>query len=324
MPSLQNINKQLERLIPVTTPLAVALGFFFPGFFIHFRPFVILLFGVMTFSGALKLKAAEMGNVVKSPLPIIVFFVSAHIIMPVAVLLSSSIVFSDTDIITGFVLMFAGPTAVSSFIWILIFKGDKALGLTLILLDTILAPLVVPGTLSILLGKTVSMDMSGMAISLMLMVVVPTIIGVSVNEAGKGKVPSVISPYLDPFSKICLILVIAANASPVAPKIQLANPIVWQTAVVCILMIIFGFALMFAVGLLFKIKGGKGISLLIGGGLRNNSASMTLAVTFFPETVALPIIISLITQQTVTAVVGKILTRKDKYLPLKTPSSHEA
>jgi len=306
----QGINKQLERLIPITTPTAVIMGFFFPDIFINLRPFVILLFGIMTFSGALKLKAAEMGNAIKNPLPIIMFFIFSHVIMPLAAIFSSSIVFSDADIVTGFVLLFAGPTAVSGFFWILIFKGDKALGLALILLDTILAPLVVPGTLSILLGKTVTMDTSGMAISLMLMVVVPTIIGISVNEISKGKAPAVISPYLDTFSKICLFLVIAANASPVAPKIQLNNPLVWQTVIVCVLMIIFGFALIYAIVLLINCKGSKGISLIIGGGLRNNSATMTLAVNFFPEHVALPIIMSLITQQTIAAFAGKLITRK--------------
>ena len=311
MTLLQNINSKLERLIPITTPMAIALGFLFPGIFIHLRPFVIFLFGVMTFSGALKLRAKELGTAVRNPIPVIVFFISAHIIMPVIAKLASSFVFNDENIITGFVLVFASPAAVSGFFWVMIFKGDKALGLAIILLDTMLAPIVVPGTLSILLGQTITMDMTNIAISLFLMVVLPTILGVGTNEISKGKVPSAICPFIDPISKICLILVIAANASPVAPNIRLNDPLSWLTAAICIGLIIFGFVMIYLLDLLFKVRKDKRISLILLGGLRNNSASMTIAVTFFASpAVSLPVIMSLIFQQTIAAIAGKLITRK--------------
>jgi predicted Na+-dependent transporter len=82
-------------------------------------------------------------------------------------------------------------------------------------LDTIAAPFLVPGTLSLLCGAKVALDMTGMAVSLVLIVVIPTILGVAINEASRGKIPARISPYFNPFSKICLMLVIAANASAV-------------------------------------------------------------------------------------------------------------
>ncbi|MDR2964383.1 MAG: bile acid:sodium symporter family protein [Treponema sp.] len=307
----QNINRQLERLIPITTPAGIILGFLLPAVFINLRPLVPLLFGIMTFSGALKLKAAEMGASVKNPIPIALFFISAHIIMPVVSKLLVSLFIDDENILTGFILVFASPTAVSSFFWVMIFKGDKALGLTLILLDTMLAPIVVPGTLFILLGKTVAMDMTGIAISLFLMVVLPTILGVGTNEISRGKVPSIISPYLDPVSKICLILVIAANASPLASKIQFNDPLVWLTAIICIALIVIGFIIIYLFDILFKFKKDKGISLILMGGLRNNSAAMTIAVTFFANAaVSLPVIMSLIFQQTIAAFVGKLISKR--------------
>jgi len=304
------INRYLDRLIPITTPLAVALGLFFPDVFIHLRPYVIWLFGVITFSGALKLTASELGAAVRSPVPILLFFFTSHIIMPLIALSSSSVVFNDSDIITGFVLLFAGPTAVSGFIWVTIFKGDKALGLTFILLDTLLAPLVVPVTLYILMGAKVGMDMTGIAVSLLFMVVVPTIIGVSLNETSKGKIPSVICPSLDPLSKICLMLVIAANSSAVAPIVQFTNPLVWGIAALCIFLTTTGFLLAKLNGIIGKCNDKKTTSLVIAGGLRNNSAVMTIAVAFFPETAVLPTLLSIIIQQTIAAIMGKLIIAK--------------
>jgi len=321
---LNKINLALNRLIPVTTPAAVALGLIFPFIFIRLRPLVILLFGIMTFSGALKLTARELGNTIKSPVPIILFFITSHVIMPLAAFASSSLIIPNQDIIAGFVLLFAGPTAVSGFIWVMIFKGDKALSLTFILLDTILAPVVVPATLSVIIGESISMDMSGIAVSLIFMVVVPTIIAVSINEFSKGKIPGTICPFIEPFAKICLILVIAANSSVIAPDINLNDPVFWIAAALCIVLTVVGFLLAKLNGVIgkraFKLTGAvndsgsgeKATSLIIAGGLRNNSAVMTIAVTFFPEAAVIPTLLSIIFQQIITAIMGKVLIKKNE------------
>ena len=307
---LYKIDSFLDRFIPLTTPLAVALGLFLPGVFIIFRPFVILLFAVMTFSGALKLTASQLGNAAKNPILILLFFFTSHVLMPLAALGSSSLIFTNKEIITGFILLFAGPTAVSGFIWVTIFKGDKALGLTLILLDTILAPLVVPATLFIFAGAKTTMDMSGIAISLIFMVVVPTILGVLLNETSRGKIPSAICPVLNPLAKICLMLVIAANSSAIAHVIKFNDPLVWAVAALCVVLTSLGFLLAKLNRIAAKCEKEKEISLVFAGGLRNNSAVMTIAVTFFPEAAVLPAVLSIVFQQIVTAIMGKLIIKK--------------
>ncbi|MDR0301096.1 MAG: hypothetical protein LBI04_02150, partial [Treponema sp.] len=275
-------NHYLERLIPVTTPFSIVIGFLLPSVFVVLRPYVPLLFGIMTFSGALKLRAAELGKSVRSPAPILLFFAAAHVLMPSAAMLISSLFFANNDVVSGFVLLFSGPTAVSGFIWVLILKGDMALCLTLILLDTLLAPFVVPGSIAVLMGAKTAMDMSGIALSLLFMVVIPTIIAVTVNETSKGKVPALICPYFDPFAKICLMLVIATNASIIAPALDLTDPLIWQVAILVIALTSAGFALTKLITVIGKCRPPKDITLIISGGLRNNSAVMTIAVTFFP------------------------------------------
>jgi tagaturonate reductase len=308
----KKINYYFERWIPVTTPLSIALGFILPSFFIHLRPFVPWLFGIMTFSGALKLKATELGAAVKSPLPILLFFISAHVFMPVIAMLSSSLFFIDPDVTAGFVLLFAGPTAVSGFIWVSILRGDLALCLTLILLDTLLAPLVVPGSVSFLMSAKVAMDISGIAVSLVFMIVIPTIIGVTLNETSKGKIPSSICPYLDPVAKICLMLVIAANASIVAPTVKFNDPLIWKVAALVITLTFFGFALIKFVTVIGRCRYPKDITMIISAGLRNNSAVMTIAVTFFPQAAVLPTLVSIIVQQSIMAIAGKLFAKNEK------------
>jgi len=307
---LLKLNNVMDRFIPVMTPLSVALGLFLPSVFLPLRPYVILLFSIMTFSGSLKLTAIELGAAVKSPAPILLFFFSSHILMPLAALFSSSVFFNNPDVIAGFILLFAGPTAVSGFIWSAIFSGDKALGLSLILLDTLLAPLIVPLTLSLLLGTKVAMDMSGIAVSLIFMVVVPTIIGVALNETSKGAIPKKICPCLDPLAKFCLMLVISANSAAIAHVIRFNDPLVWGVALLCVVLTIAGFLLARLNGIAARCNYEKSAALIIAGGLKNNSAVMTIAVTFFPEAAVLPTLMSIILQQTIAATIGKFLIRR--------------
>jgi predicted Na+-dependent transporter len=307
------VNRQLERLMPALTPLGIVLGFFLSGIFIHLRPFVPWLFGLMTLAGALKLKVTEFGNTIRSPVPILAFFVSTHVLMPYCAMLAASrFLGGNTDTVTGFILLFAGPIGVSSFIWVSIFRGDKALCLTLILLDTLLAPLLVPGTVSLLMGAKVAMDMSGIAVSLVLMVVIPTIIGVTLNEISREKIPALVCPYLNPVSKICLMLVIAANTSPVAQTIQLDNPEVWKIAGMCIVLSAGGFIVSKFSAITIRCNPEKSVAMFFCGGLRNISAVTTIAVTFFPESAALPALLGIIFQQTISAVMGKLLTNEAK------------
>jgi len=308
----QNANRFLERMLPVTTPLGIVLGLLLPSVFSHLRPLVPWLFGVMTFSGALKLRTREFGAVIKSPSPIFLFFIAAHILMPAAAMFASSLFYDNIDIVTGFVLLFSGPTAVSGFIWVSILKGDMALCLTLILLDTLFAPLVVPGTVSILMGTKAEMDMSGIALSLLFMVVIPTIIGVAINEASEKKIPNIICPFLDPIAKICLLLVIAANASPLASWIKFNDLLIWKTAALCIALTTAAFLFAKLAAIAGKCRSPKDITMIISGGLRNNSAVMTIAVAFFPEAAALPTLLSIVFQQTIAAVMGKVLVKKIK------------
>jgi len=317
MPSSQGINvfflklnNVMDSFIPILTPLSVALGLFLPNVFLPLRPHVILLFAVMTFSGSLKLTAVELGIAVKSPVPILLFFFSSHILMPTAALFSSSVFFNSPDVVAGFILLFTGPTAVSGFIWAAIFNGDKALGLSLILLDTLLAPLIVPVTLSVFLGTKIAMDMSGIAISLIFMVVVPTIIGVALNETSKGVIPQKICPYLDPLAKFCLMLVIAANSAAIAHVIRFNDPLVWGVTLLCVVLTIAGFLLARLNGIAARCNYEKSTALVIAGGLKNNSAVMTIAVTFFPEAAVLPTLMSIILQQTIAATIGKFIIRR--------------
>ncbi|MDR2747464.1 MAG: bile acid:sodium symporter [Treponema sp.] len=302
------LNARLERLMPVLAPAGVVLGFLLPSVFIRLRPFIPWIFGVMTLSGAIRLKAREFGLVLRDPLPIAVIFFSSHLVMPVAAFLVSTLIFRENGgIIAGYVLVYSVPTAVSGFIWVNMYRGDNALALALILIATVAAPFITPLTMSALLGTRVALDMSGIALSLVMMVVVPTVIGIGTNELSRGIIPRIISPFLNPTAKLCLILVIAANAAAVAPRVRLNDPQVWLIAAVCILFAAIAYCLSRLIGLLCRLSPEKQVTVFFSTGLRNISAAATIAIEFFPEQAALPALLGIVFQQTMAALMGRLL-----------------
>ena len=305
------VNLFLSRALPLLTPLGVALGVFFPEVFTRLRPSVFWLFATITLSGSLTISTRDLGKTITSPFPIFIFIFTVRIIMPLIVFFISRLIFKgDQNTIAGYILVYAVPTAVLGFVWTSIFKGDPALSLALILLDTLLAPLVVPGTIKLLLGTSISLDMTGMIISLILMVVIPTILGVTFNELSRGKIPAMINPYLSPFSKICMVMVIAANSAAVAPQIRLDNPRLWIITAATIGFTVFGFVFAKFTSIISKLDNKKHISLFFASSLRNTSAAMTLGTQFFPPAAALPAILGIVFQQTTASIMGRIFLGK--------------
>ena len=304
---------KVSRIMPLLPPLGLILGFFLPGVFIHLHPVVPWFLGLVTFSGAMGLRVSEFGDTIRNPLPMIIFFVFVRLIMPLYVLFFSSFIFSgDSDIIAGFILFYSGPSAISGFIWISAFRGDKALGLSLILLDTLLSPLIMPGTISILIGTRVAVNSSAIMSTLFFMVVIPTIIGVTLNETSRGKIPAQISPYLNPFIKTSLVLIIAANTSSVLSSIQLNDLKIWKIMGMCIFFLVSSLILAKLFASVFRISFEKIIGLAIPAGQRNMAAAITIATGFFPESVALPALINILFQHLVASLMGKLLFKQNK------------
>ncbi len=305
------LNALLEAAMPIITPTGVILGFLFPGVFIGFRPFIPVLFGLITLSGALKLKARDLGTAAASPIPVLGFFAAAHVAMPLLALgVSRLLLPSDTDAAAGFVLLYSAPTAVAGFIWVSLHRGDEALALALILLDTLAAPFVMPFTTSALLGTSIRLDGRAMAASLALMVLLPTMLGVALNEASRGRIPRAVRPYLAPLSKLFLAVVIAANSAAVAPTVDFSQPRVWAVGAIGIGLTSAAFVLGKTLGLVPGIGPARRRGLVFTVGMRNISAVATIAIAFFPEAAALPAILGMFFQQTLAAVFGRILLGK--------------
>lgn len=310
---LRRANGILERCMPILTPLGVALGLIFPSWFFWMKGASTWLFAFLTLVSAMGVSIRSFERVIQHPLPIAVFALNTYILIPLIVWALSTLFFHTGETETGYILLFCIPTAVVATVWCGIYQGNVALSLTILVIATCLAPVITPFSVRLLAGTRVELDVSGMIVSLLLMVVLPSVAGVLINTLTRGHCNDHVSPCLKPFSKIALLFVIAINASQVADRIiEDASWAYVPEVLSALLFSSIGFFLSYGVSRLFRLSHEDTISVTYASAMRNISAALVLAINFFPPGAAIPVICGIVIQQSTCAVVSAILFGRRK------------
>ncbi|MCP8968617.1 bile acid:sodium symporter family protein [Ectobacillus ponti] len=307
------VNRMLERLMPVMTPASVLIGVMAAAHLKGYAYLVPWIFAFMTFAGSLSSSFGALGRSLSRPLPLMAALFILHVAMPLWAWGVGHVAFAgDAYTITGLVLAVVIPTGITSFIWVSIYKGNLGFTLSLILIDTFLSPFLVPYSISLLAGEKVAMDTWGIMKGLLIMVVVPSVLGMLLHEVTKGKVKQTLAPKLAPISKLGLATVVMINSSVVAPYLEKVDGKLLFTAAIVFVVAASGYALSWGVGMLFKWERADVAALLFTGGMRNISAGAVVAVHYFPAAVAVPVVIGMLFQQVLASLYGRLLHEADK------------
>lgn len=307
------LNKKFEKIMAFITPTAVLIALIFGKYFVPLKPLVNILFGLMTFFGAMKISAEDMKAAFKKPLFIVAYVIASFLIMPLFAQLISKTLFSNSIIVgSGYNLVRAVPTAVVGSVWATMFNGNLAVSLAILLIDTLLAPAITPFMLKIYTGTAVQLDTFGMMKSLCFMVVIPFILGIIFNHFFKKQIKETIGPITNPISKILFFVEIIINVSQVSQRI--VSEASWDYALVIVaalILSILGFIIGHVVSRVMRLQKKEDVSITFAVALRNTNAALVLAIGFLPELAALPIIFSIVIQQTLAAIMGKVIFKEN-------------
>ena len=183
--------------MPYFIPVSVVIGVIISDYIVDFAWLIPWIFAFMTFAGSLNSNFASFKDAVLHPLPIFVIMFILHIVMPLLALGIGHLVFPGEMLtITGLVLAMAIPTGITSFVWVTVAKGNNLLALAVILIGALLSPVIVPLTLHLLVDETVEINALGMMIGLLWTIVIPSIVGMILNQMTKGKVVDILSARL--------------------------------------------------------------------------------------------------------------------------------
>lgn len=307
---LQRMNKQLEKIMPLITPTGVVLGVLLSAYLKDFSFLIPWIFAFMTFAGSLSSNFKSLKEALVHPFPIFIAMLILHVFMPIWAWGIGHVAFNgDMYTITGLVLAMVIPTGVTSFIWVSIYKGNLPMTLSIILIDTLLSPLIVPLTLELFIGQKVELDTIAIMKGLLSMIVIPSVLGMFLNEITKGKIEDQLGTKLAPFSKISLGFVVMLNGAIVAPYLRHIDLKLVSITLLVLFMALTGYLFSFLIGRLIKSDRDTVVSLTFTGGMRNISAGAVIAVSYFPAAVAVPVVVGMLFQQVLASVNGHFLNQ---------------
>lgn len=308
MSPLEKLDAFLGKHMAVLIVAFVLVGITFPDIFSPINDYTMALFAFMTFANSLGGGFREMADVARRPLPVVVIFAILHVVMPLLALAAGKLLFPEAPLFTtGLVLEYAIPTGVASLLWVSIGRGNTSMCLSVVLLDTLLAPFVIPLTLRVLLGSVVEMDTASMVGDLMIMVAIPALLAMTLFQMTRGRVAATVKPRLAPFAKLTMLVLVLANATGCAPFLRDITPTLVKLICAVFALCLLGFFLGYQAARLLKADFPTAVTMSLNSGIRNIAAGSVLAIAYFPGDVLFPVAFSPLFLQATTAVIVKIL-----------------
>lgn len=301
----------------VVVPACVALGVVLPQLLLPVKPCIPVLFAIMTFQNSLGNEAQAMRKALMHPLALVLILLTVHVAMPLVTFGASTLIFgAGSPTVVGVVLEYSVPIGASTVMWIAMFSGDLALGLSALLISTLAAPFTIPLTLKLLVGKTVQIDALGMIGDMLFMIALPALAATILNELSHGWAKQTLQPATMPVSRILLPIIVGTNATGVADylhnlDLRLVGIIVFMLAF-AVLSLVVGLLL---ARLLAKSRA-EFVATAFSCGIRNVSAGAVLASQYFGPEVMFPAVIGTLFQQFLAALFGRLMERTLERSPL--------
>lgn len=304
------IDKAIGRHMIWMILTALAIGILFPDTFSPIRAYAAALMALITFCSSLSGSFRQIGHILLHPLPAFVILFLLHVVMPVIGLVAGRIFLpNDPLFMTGIVLQLSISSAVSALMWVSTFGGNFPLCLAVILLDTLLSPIIIPLMLRILIGSVVQLDVPAMMWDLVIMVAIPAMLAMLLNQSTHGWAGETLKPRLALVSKAALFVLVMANATGCAPYLRHLNGTLVLVIVLISVLCLTGFFMGFLCARLLKMDFPTTSTVTISSGMRNNSIGIVLAAEFFPPDVIFPVSLAPLFSQLTTSIVVRLLAR---------------
>lgn len=298
-------NKWVSRRLFLFTMAGLLGGYFFPiTNSSTLRMTAVTLFAYITLVTSMGTSFRHFFAVLKQPKIPLWILVLTHFITPLIAWVVGLLVYPDDPLIRiGYLIGASVPIGVSSIIWTSINRGFVAISLVAVTLDTTIVPVIMPAFFKLVIGKTIEIDYWGMAQQLMLMVTIPSIVGMIWHDRSGGGIRRFSDGIGGFTSKLALLAVIFIN-SGVAFSGVIWSLAVLKIAVVTLSLVCMGYLVGYCGSLVFKDHSmPMKLTMMYNVGLRNISVGLVLALSYFPPAVAVPITLYILFQQPLAAAI---------------------
>ncbi|MDI6870905.1 MAG: bile acid:sodium symporter [Bacillota bacterium] len=309
MRRVQAADHFLERWMVLLTPAAMAAGWRWQQVLSPYASASTWLFALMTLALSLGTSWSDLRRVTARPLPAAVALLLLHLVAPLYAWLAWQALFpASPDMGIGLLLATAVPTGVSALLWVSLAGGDVPLALTLVALDTLLSPLVVPLIIHLFAGRQVPVAVGAFVLGLVKMAVLPTLLGVTSHDLTGGRLHRTLEPYAQLAAKVTMILAVLLSVANSAARLPTLDRHYLPAILILLALSALGYLSGFAAARLLRWAKPVAVSLAYCTGFRNTVAGTVIAAAYFPPRVALTVCLMMLFQQPLAALVHRLFT----------------
>lgn len=308
---LAQANSWLGRRMFLVVLAALVTGFLFPP---PPSPSLtraaVALFAYMTFITALETSIKDFLYVISRPWVMLWVLLLVHGAVPLLSWALGFLFYPDNYLMRlGLLLCALTPIGVTSIIWTSLVRGDVALALAGVTVDTLISPFILPLLLALMAGQAVEVDYRRMLAGLFWMVTLPSVMGMAANELSHRRLAGFSRTAGGFTSKLALFGVVYINAGVMAPEIHWGLPVVKM-----LLAVLAAVAGSFALGYLGSLalkdrRHGTAAAMIFNVGMRNFSFGVVLAMAYFPPPAAVPVTLCMLFQQPLAALISYFIRR---------------
>jgi BASS family bile acid:Na+ symporter len=276
--------KKFTSLFPLWAVLLSAVAYVYPEYFAPHNNLIVPLLSLIMLGMGVTLSVGSFLAVLKKPYVVILGTLMQYTLMPLAAWIVCLALKLPTDLAAGVILLGCCPGGTASNVICYLAKGDVALSIVLTSVSTMVAFLATPFLTWLFIGQTVDVDVMGMLVSVVNIVIVPVVLGLSINYFFEKRITAVRDVF-PAISALAIVVIIAIIIGTNSENLEQSGLLV---LVAVILHNGLGLAGGYGVAKAFKLSEKEARTLAIEVGMQNSGLSVALAIKHFTAAAALP------------------------------------
>ncbi len=263
------------------------------------------LLAVLTFNSGLGLRLQDLASLRRRPWVLPLYLALLHVGMPLIAMGLSSLLGFPADAVMGFVILAVILLSASGVVWVGIYRGNLTLAMSLLLVDMLLAPFIIPYALELLFGASVHLDPMRMLKSLFWMLLFPMLLALFLNRVTSGGLQRVAGSAVSLSAKMSMFMLLFINGGVVAPFFHDFDLLFFELLFMVLFFCCFWFFLSFCLGRLVFADDSDVVAFMYSSSIRGTATGIVIAMTFFPPLTTLVVVMNLLFQQTMGSFAGR-------------------
>ncbi|MBS4192800.1 bile acid:sodium symporter family protein [Bacillus sp. FJAT-49705] len=287
MKLLETISTLAGKYFAVWVILTALVSFFVPAPFLVFQGYITILLGVVMFGMGLTLKAVDFKIILTKPLPVIIGVCAQFVIMPLTAFAIAYLLNLPAELAAGLVLLGSVPGGTASNVMVYLAKGNVPLSIAMTSVSTLLAPVATPFILLWLAGQWMPVDPMAMFMSIIQVIIIPIVLGVTVRKF----VPSFVDKSIHVIPLISVIAIMMIVSAVVAGNVETLASAGLIIFIAVVLHNAVGLSLGYITARVLGLDESTRRAISIEVGMQNSGLGVALATAHFGPLAALPSVV---------------------------------